>query len=400
MPRKNYNPKDWWEFDVDIPWTMAMHCNDMIVFNPQLDEGNLYDLKTQTVVTVEYIKKLLEGVNASEADITNLRVQYVNDGSIDEDEYCSSIAKLFPEAKGATVDMVPFKRMVLPGLMVEICTYAMLHQNGKKIERQQFDVEGLYHPGGPFAHGLRAGKMIYVGTQLARDEGGAILHPGDLMRQSEIILNNMGKVLERCGASFEDVVRLNVFYPEKEDGTAWMEQSKLCASYFKGSAPAMTAIPLPQIYPEGAAALMCCWAMIGEDGSRLEKKYSEPEGHWIWPEKLPWPHGIKCEDMVFVGGQASMDNKGIIVDPGDQILQTKRSMENINGVLNEFGMNLQDVLKTNSYYILETQEEFEKNLAVRETFFKKPGPGSVGLPLDGLRSPGMMINVEAIAMQV
>ena len=73
-------------------------------------------------------------------------------------------------------------------------------------------------------------------------------------------------------------------------------------------------------------------------------------------------------------------------------------MDNIDRVLSEFGLGIRDVHKLTSFYVLTTVEEFLTNLKVRSDYFTKPGPTVVGLPLDTLAYPEMMIEIEAIAM--
>ena len=404
MARKNFYPDSHWKLEVDIPWTMAIHHNDMVILNAQGDfdaEGNVghpYDLEGQTRVTLDYIKDMLATVGCGQGDITNLRVEYVTDGAIDEDAYRAEIAAQLPGAHGATIEFLPFDRLVYPDLMVEIDTYAMLRQDGTRLARAVADPGGLYPPAGPFAHGLRSGNMIYIGDQLARAADGSVLYPGDPVRQSEVILDNIGRILAKLGASHDDVVRFNIFYVGEATAEAWAEHARVRASYFTEPGPATTAIPLPRLHPPGAVIMMCCWAMLGEDGSRLPRTHSWPEGHWDWPIHLPWKHGCRCRDMVFVGGQVSITPEGQVIDPGELDVQTRRTMTNIDKVLAEFGLGLPDVHKLSSFYVMDTVEAFLQNLETRSSYFTKPGPAVVGLPLDTLAYPDMMIEIEVIAM--
>ena len=403
MRRRNYRPQHW-ELEVDLLWTMVIHSEDMVILNPQGDFlsgggiGHPNDLEGQTDRTIELIHDMLDEAGCGEEDITNLRVEYVTDGGVDEDAYRSSIAAQLPRAEGATIEFLPFDRLVYPELVVEIDTYGMLTQDGERLARTIANPDGLYHPGAPFAQGVRSGNMIYVGGQVARDAAGRVLHPGDIVPQSEIVLENIGKVLAELGADYDDVVRFNTFYVGTAMPEAWAEHARVRAGYFKEPGPAMTAIPLPRLSPEGAVIMMCCWAMLGADGARLPRQSSWPEGHWDWPIHLPWKHGVKCGNMAFVGGQVSMDEGARVIGAGDHVAQTVRSMENIDRVLKEFGLCINDVHKTNSYYVLHTVDEFHENLETRAKFFETPGPASVGLPLDTLAYPDMMVEIEAIAM--
>ena len=97
MSRRSFSPEENWELDVDHPWAMAIHNNDMVNLNPQLDLGHPDDLATKTRESILLIKELLDEVGCDESDITNFRVHYVNDGTIDEDAYHKTIRRTVPE---------------------------------------------------------------------------------------------------------------------------------------------------------------------------------------------------------------------------------------------------------------------------------------------------------------
>ena len=66
----------------------------------------------------------------------------------------------------------------------------------------------------------------------------------------------------------------------------------------------------------------------------MEKAYSWPDGHWDWPIKLPYKHGVKCGNMI----------------------------------------------------------------KIRASYFKEPGPAATGIPVPFLAYEGMMTEIEVIAM--
>jgi enamine deaminase RidA (YjgF/YER057c/UK114 family) len=123
----------------------------------------------------------------------------------------------------------------------------------------------------------------------------------------------------------------------------------------------------------------------------VEREYSWPEGHWDWPIKLPYKHGVKAGNMIFVGGQVALDEQGNVLHPGDIVRQTEIAMENIRRVLAEFGATLDDVVKG-------TKEEWEVAAKIRASYFKEPGPAATGIPLPTLAYEGMMTEIEVIAM--
>jgi enamine deaminase RidA (YjgF/YER057c/UK114 family) len=140
-------------------------------------------------------------------------------------------------------------------------------------------------------------------------------------------------------------------------------------------------------------------AMRGTDGSRLPRAHVWPANHWDWPFHLPYKHGIKCGRMVYVGGQVSMTSEAVIIKPNDLVAQTRTSMDNIAKVLAGFGLGFDDTVKVNAYYRGGADAaQLKANLSIRSSCFTEPGPTTTGVPLPTLAYPGMMIEIEIVAM--
>lgn len=68
----------------------------------------------------------------------------------------------------------------------------------------------------------------------------------------------------------------------------------------------------------------------------MQKNHSWPEGHWNWPIKVTHKHGLRCGDMIWVGGQVNLTPDGVVLNPGDLAAQTAAVMSNFSQVLAEF----------------------------------------------------------------
>ena len=131
----------------------------------------------------------------------------------------------------------------------------------------------------------------------------------------------------------------------------------------------------------------------------MERSYSWPQGHWNWPIELPFKHGVKCGNTIFVGGQVALDEQGNVLHPGDIVAQTRIAMENIKAVLAGFGASMADVVKMNTFYVGGgTAEDWEVAARIRASYYDDPGPAATGIPVPFLAYEGMMIEIEVIAM--
>ena len=405
MPRRNIPLSEFWNLEVDVPWTAAIHAGDMMVLNAQGDFDdaggvlNPHDLERQTDATIAHIHAVLDRAGADAGDITSLRIEYVNDGSVDEAAYRQQVAGAFAGAKDATITFLPFPRLVYPDLVVEIDTYAMRTQAGDRIARTASYPSGIAPQGGPFAQGLRMGEMIYVSGQMALDEAGNVLHPGDIARQTQVVLDNVGRILGTFGANHDDVVRFNIWYVGEATREDWEIGARVRASYFKEPGPVATAIPLPYLQPEGAVVLMEVWAMLGEDGARLPREHAWPEGHWDWPIPVNFQQGVKVGNMIFVGGQVDLTPDGKARHAGDIVTQTRETLRFIRDVMTGHGAKMDDAVKVITFYKGgASYDHLHENLSIRSAAFSDPGPATTGIPLEALGVEKCEIEIEIYAM--
>lgn len=56
-----------------------------------------------------------------------------------------------------------------------------------------------------------SGELLFAAGQTASDEHGHTLHAGDMARQIDQVLANIGRILAGAGMDFSHVVRLNIF---------------------------------------------------------------------------------------------------------------------------------------------------------------------------------------------
>ncbi|WHH61266.1 Rid family detoxifying hydrolase [Petroclostridium sp. X23] len=68
------------------------------------------------------------------------------------------------------------------------------------------------NPGGWYSQAFRAGDMIYTAGVTAADPvTQQIVAPGDIVRQTEQVLENMEEILKAAGSDLEHVIKTTVF---------------------------------------------------------------------------------------------------------------------------------------------------------------------------------------------
>jgi enamine deaminase RidA (YjgF/YER057c/UK114 family) len=64
---------------------------------------------------------------------------------------------------------------------------------------------------------VRGGRTLYIAGQVAVDQKGTLVGPGDFRAQSKQVFENLKSRLAEAGASFKDVVKLNYYVTDATD---------------------------------------------------------------------------------------------------------------------------------------------------------------------------------------
>ena len=98
---------------------------------------------------------------------------------------------------------------------------------------------GIPAPRGPYSPAIRAGEFIYVSGQGPVDPETNQFSFGDIRPETRVVLGNVQRILEGCGASMKDVVKCNVYLLNGDDFSAMNE---VYGEFFGTDKPARTTI--------------------------------------------------------------------------------------------------------------------------------------------------------------
>jgi len=95
-------------------------------------------------------------------------------------------------------------------------------------------------PGGQYSQAIKAGDFIFVSGQTARDlKTGEILSPGDIEAQTDIVMKNIGTILNAGRTSLSNVIKSSVFI---DDCRKFKLFNNVYKKYFPENPPARTAV--------------------------------------------------------------------------------------------------------------------------------------------------------------
>lgn len=105
--------------------------------------------------------------------------------------------------------------------------------------------------------------------------------------------------------------------------------------------------------------------------------------------------GWRVGDLLFLSGQAAIDEQGQVVGVADFDAQLRQVFVNIDRVLHAAGSSRDKIVKVTIY--LTDMDNFAKIVQARKIYFKSPYPADTTLEVRALALPDLMVEIDVIA---
>jgi reactive intermediate/imine deaminase len=125
---------------------------------------------------------------------------------------------------------------------------------------------------------------------------------------------------------------------------------------------------------------------------RIERIRTEPDPY----EPFRLAQGYRVGELLFVSGQAAIDEHGQTVGAGDFDAQAEQTFRNLERVLEAGGSSLANVVKVTIF--LRDMTNFPKVVELRGRWFTPPYPADTIVEVSSLALPELLIEIEAIAV--
>lgn len=99
-------------------------------------------------------------------------------------------------------------------------------------------------PTGAYSQAIRAGNLLFIAGQVARDSQGKLVGRGDVVVQAEQVMESIKALLEAAGATFDNVVKMNVFVTTMEHRE---QVSEIRRRYLKEPFPTSTLVQVSRL---------------------------------------------------------------------------------------------------------------------------------------------------------
>ena len=384
MTRTHSWPEGHWKWPIAVSHKHGVRQGDLCFVGGQVDldpSGTVLhagDLAAQAPVTIGALGRVLEDLGSGLSDLVKLVVYHVDDGALDEGPLLALLAEVLPGERPA-ICTVPVPYLAYPGMLIEIEGVAAI---GPKTRVG----------GGLFPAGVRCGELIWTSAVT----GGA---KGDIVHQSEEVMERLRAILGELGADFADVVKFNIFYVGAGTFEDWEVAARGPRRLLRRAGPRRDGHPPPP--PPGPRE-------PDQDGrvghARRRRRPDRP--HLLLargPLGLADPPAVQARQPRWRDVLRRRPGVADAAGAADRLRrpdgETHTAMQNIAKVLDGLGVSMDDVVKVTTFYEGDgSGDDLHANLSIRSSYFTEPGPATTGISLPALAYDGMVIEIEVIGM--
>lgn len=116
-----------------------------------------------------------------------------------------------------------------------------------------------------YSQAVRVGDTIYVSGQVALDDEGNVVGPGDIAAQTRRAVRNIEIILASQGATLRDVVKITVFITNRTPGFV-MAYDNALGEFFPEDCPASTLVEVKSLVLRDLLVEIESVAVVGAGG--------------------------------------------------------------------------------------------------------------------------------------
>ena len=111
------------------------------------------------------------------------------------------------------------------------------------MRKQVIKLQGVKQPATGFNHVIKAGKFIFLSSQLSTDLGTGKIIKGNIREQTKKTMENTKYLLAQCGCTMDEIVKIVIYFRNIKDRKHINEIYK---QYFtEGQEPAKVSVQAP-----------------------------------------------------------------------------------------------------------------------------------------------------------
>lgn len=129
------------------------------------------------------------------------------------------------------------------------------------LKLQRVHAQGVSEPPpGLWSNCMRAGDQVFIAGMVAMDDRGAVIAPGDSLRQAEHIFTTIRRYMESAGGAMSDIATMTIFVTDMKLRPGVLEARR---KYFTGDFPCSTLVAVSALIDPGLVVEINAMGFIG-----------------------------------------------------------------------------------------------------------------------------------------
>lgn len=223
------------------------HIAGTVGFNPDRELVSLTDLRAQTAMTMENLRRTLDAIGITPGHVVRINV-YTLDMDRFREEASDLVYDFFGDTK-PTSTLVGVPRLANPGYLVEVEATAVEYGGERAIRptsgatdpHERFNPFGMYQPNrGGYSQVVTStgATQVHLAGQVSLDAEGQLVGAGDMRAQAKCVMDNVQRGLTAVGMKPAHVVRINTYTTDMDRFRA--EAGAVVFGFFGNTRPAST----------------------------------------------------------------------------------------------------------------------------------------------------------------
>ena len=256
--------------------------------------------------------------------------------------------------------------------------------------RQEIRLEDkLPEPISHYTDAVRCGDFLFMSGAGPFDKDLKLIGQGDVAAQARATCENIEKMLDAAGMSFQDIAYFKILLDNVRDQD---KINPVRQTFFGDARPAGVLVGVQELALPGM--------MIEIEAVAYKPSGGAPARQEIVVDGLAPPrhhetHVVKCGDFAFFSLMGPLDANGNAAHVGDPLAQAEVSHQNMQRMAEAAGMDLSDVAKVTVW--IEKVADRQLLNPARAKYFGKGRPTSAMIGTKELAVPGFHHAIECIA---
>ena len=258
-PRQVAAPAGHWPWPAGAEFSHGLRCHELLFVSAQMARdasGKIQhreDIVSQARLTIDNIAGVLAAMDADLDDVVKLNTWYRGYGTDADWRIAAKIRSDAFRFPGPGATGVPVPLMYPDGGLIRQECWAVRGEDGKPLPRSLSWPKGCWDwpMRVSFQQGVKVGKLVFLGGQLALDVDGHAQFPDDMAAQTRVSMDFIAAILAGFGATMDDMVKISCFYVSNGSPESLHQNLAIRSGYFTGAGPASTSVPLEKLGFEG-----------------------------------------------------------------------------------------------------------------------------------------------------